>query len=295
MQYKLIKKVQDEIFDPSQLDKYVLLMSIGTRDVQICVVLMKDKKCLLVEDYAMENVRTVNDRIRLLQQLFSNHLFVRGGFWKEIRCSIKGHKFALIPRTLYSKESASHFFSLNSNLNSSTERLYAYLHKSLGTVNVFAADYKLIDWLRKLYPSKQITLVSQGSVLIESGLQLYGQKKGKAMLFLIDKKVLHILVMEQSKLLYYNQFAVQDVNELVKYVLLVFKELGLAKQQAPLLFYGNVPGNSTYVVELRNRIQQLKLGKRPTFLRYPYPFDDIASHHYLDLFNIYLCQGFYPI
>ena len=270
-------------------------MSIGTRDIQICVIQIADRKCLLIEDYVMENVRTVNDRIRLLQQLFSNHLFIRGGFWKDIRFSIKGHKFALIPRTLYSKESASHFFSLNSNLNSSTERLYAYTHKSLGTVNVFATDYKLVDWLKKLYPSKQISLAHQSSVLIESGLRLYGQQKGKAMLFLIDKRVLHILVMEQGRLLYYNQFAVQEVNELVKYVLLVFKELRLTNQQAPVLFYGNVPGNSTYVSQLRRHIQQLRLGNRPAFLRYPYPFDDLSAHHYFDLFNIYLCQGFHVV
>ena len=85
------------------------------------------------------------------------------------------------------------------------------------------------------------------------------------------------------------------MNELIKYVLLVFKELGLAKQRAPVLFYGNVPGNSTYVVQLRRHIQQVSLGRRPVFLNYPYPFGDLAAHHYFDLFNVSLCQGFHAI
>ena len=295
LRHKLIKKVQDEIFDPSQLDKYCLLVSVGIRDLQICVIALDNKKCLLIESYELEGVRTVSDRLKLLQQLFSSHLFLRGGFWRDVKFSIKGHKFALVPRALYAKESAAHFFSLNSAKNSTYEHLYAHLHKHYEMVNVFAADYKLIEWVKKLYPSKPVTITHQSSVLIESGRLIYSKQTGKAMLFLIDKQVLHILVTERNRIYYYNQFAVQELNELVKYVLLVFKELGLNAQSAPVTLYGNIPGNSTYIAELRQYIRQIKLGKRPPFVQYPYLFDDLPTHHYLDLFSIYLCQGFHPI
>ena len=295
MQHKLIKKIQDEIFDPSQLDKYCLLVNIGIRDLQICVVAIESKKCLLIESYELDGIRTVSDRLRILQQLFSNHLFLRGGFWKDIKFSIKGHKFALVPHALYAKESAAHFFSLNSASNSTYERLYAHLHKQYEMVNVFAADHKLITWIKKLYPSKPVTITHQSSVLIESGRLIHKNHTGKAMLFLIDKKVLHILVTERNRIYYYNQFAIQESNELIKYVLLVFKELELNTHTSPVTLYGNIPGNSAYITQLRQYIHHVKIGKRPGLLQYPYPFDDLPVHHYLDLFSIYLCQGFHPL
>ena len=295
LRHKLIKKIQDEIFDPSQLDKYCLLVTIGIRDCHICVLSVEGKKCLLIESYDLEGIRTVKDRLKLLHQLFSSHLFIRGGFWKEIKFSIKGHKFALIPRRLYSKESAPHFFSLNSTLNPTYERLYAHLHKHYEMVNVFAADHKLINWIQKLYPSKSVSIAHQSSALIEGGRLLHKDQTGKAMLFLMDKKVLHILVTEKNRLYYYNQFAVQESSEFIKYVVLVFKELGMNPKASPVTLYGNIPGNSTYVTELRKYIHDLKLGKRPRFIQYPYPFDDIPSHHYFDLLNICLCQGFNPL
>ncbi len=294
MQYKLLKKVQDEIFDPSQLDEYCLLVSIGTRGTQIAVVSLAKKRCLLLEDYALEGVRTQNDRQKLLQQLFSKHLFIRGGFWKGIKFSLKSHKFSLIPRTLYAKGSAMHFFSLNADINK-RERLYAHPHKGLDTVNVFAADYKLVEWIYKLYPSRKISVTHQGSTIIEGALRLYRKESGKSMLFLVDKTVLHIVVLEKNRLYYYNQFAVQEVDELIRYVLLVFKELNMSVKTVPVTFYGNVPGNSIYVLKLRQHLKRLVLGKRPDFMQYPYPFDDIANHHYYDLLNTYLCQGYYPV
>ena len=294
MQHKLIKKVQDEIFDPSQLDQYCLLISIGTGDVQLAVIDVSKRRCLLVEEYALSGISTQSERLKLLQMLFSQHLFIRGGFWKSVKFSLKGHKFSLVPRALYSKDSAPYYFTLNASLNKG-ECLFAYPHKSSDTVNVFAADHTLVTWLTTLYPSKKITITHQGSAIIEGSMRLYGQQKGKSMVFLIDKKLLHAVVLEQGRLFYYNQFSIQDVNALVKYVLLVFKELNMVQQRSPVTLYGSVVGNAPYVMQLRQQLQLLTLGKRPNFVQYPFPFDDVPNHHYFDLVNTYLCQGFYPV
>ena len=292
--YRLLKKVQDELFDPSQLDRYTLLLSIGNRDIQLGVVQFGSSKCLLVEDYALENIRTITDRIGALQRLFSEHHFVKGGFWKQIKCSMKSHKFSLLPRMFYARETATDFLSLTAKLNPENEILYTCPHKTMSLVNVFAVDKQLSSWLVGMYSKKKIAFFHQGSVLIEGCLHMLASGHEKAVFFFLDKKVLHVSIVEKQRLFYYNQFSVHEVKDMLLSVRMVFSELAVGDSNLPAILYGNQPGNSSYHQQLRKLLPQLQLGSRPAFLQYPFPFDDVQENYYFDLFSIQGCSPARP-
>ncbi|MEJ0033030.1 MAG: DUF3822 family protein [Bacteroidota bacterium] len=53
--YKLIRKIKDEKFDEENLHQYSLLIQLGARDFQACVV-DGSNRAVLLEDYVFNDV-----------------------------------------------------------------------------------------------------------------------------------------------------------------------------------------------------------------------------------------------
>lgn len=287
--YKLVKKIKDERFDVERLHQYSLSMQIGIRDFQLCIIDTETNICLLMEDYLLEGVKTINIRLTVLAKLFENHHLLMAGFWRSIKLSIKSHKFSLVPSSLFVKESMHDYLAVNSKINDNVEGVYFYKHISTNAINIFAADKRLINWINSLY-SKQIRVIHQGSALIEGILRYDGHTHEKTMFCIIDRGILHVFVSENQKLHYYNQFAVKSSNDYLKYIMLVFREFELKQRSQKVVLWGNINQQSPHVQLLHKYISNISFGNKPSYLKFSYVFDDIPDYSYFDLFSIFLCE-----
>ena len=288
--YKLVKKIKSEQFDVEKLQNYCLSMQIGIRDFQFCITDIESNTCLLMEDYLLEGVKTINTRLDVLAKLFENHHLLMAGFWNTIKVSVKSHKFSLVPSSLFLKESTHDYLAVNSKINSSVEDIYFYKHISTNAVNVFAGDKRLINWINSLYPAKEIQVIHQGSALIEGILRYDDHTHEKTMFCIVDRGILHVFVSEDQKLHYYNQFAVRASNDYLKYIMLVFKEFGLSQRNQKVILWGNINQQSPHFELLNKYIGNLSFGSKPSYLKFNYVFDDIPDHQQFDLFSIFLCE-----
>lgn len=288
--YKLVKKLKDDRFDVEKLHQYGLSMQVGIRDFQLCVTDTETNSCLLVEDYILEDVRTINTRLQVIAKLFENHHLLMAGFWSTIKLSVKSHKFSLVPSSHFLKESVRDYLSLNCEVNDNIEDIYYYKHISSNAVNVFAADKKLINWANKLYPNKNLQIVHQGSALIEGILRYDDHTREKTMFCIIDRGILHIFVSKDQKLHYYNQFAVKESKDYLKYIMLVFREFGLDQKSQKVILWGNINQRSQHFSLLQKYIRNISFGSKPSYLKFGYLFDEIPDHQHFDLFSIFLCD-----
>ncbi|PIB35552.1 hypothetical protein BFP72_09190 [Reichenbachiella sp. 5M10] len=288
--YKLIHRVKDSRFDVDKLHDYCLLLQIGIRDIQICVTDSKDDSCLLVEDYMLLDIKTVNARLQALMSLFENHHLLKAGFWDSIKLSLKSHKFSLVPSAHFIPDSIGEYLKLNCVVNPNVEGEYFYQHKATNVVNAFASDKRLVNWVQSLYPNKKVTVLHQGSALIEAVLRQRPQSEGKQVYCILDRNVLHVFVAQNGQLHYYNQFSIKSSQELLKYVMLVFKEFGLDQRTQSVVFWGSLSEKGESLVLLRKYIRNVTLGNKPSFLKFNYMFDEIPDHHHIDLFSMHLCD-----
>ncbi|MEQ8811830.1 MAG: DUF3822 family protein [Imperialibacter sp.] len=288
--YKLLKKVKDAKFDVDDLHHYGLCLQVGIRDFQFCVIDNRDNRCLLYEDFAFENVKTVNARLQVVQDLFENHHLLMAGFWSTIKLSVKSHKFALVPQPVFSKEGLVDYLSFNTPFNPRYEEVYFYKHNCTPAVYVFSADKKLIDWVRELYNQKEVIVVHQGSAFIEGILKYNDHSGEKSMFCLVDKGILHVVITSDKKLHYYNQFAVRKSADYLKYIMLVFKEMKLSQKKSKVLFWGGLTPQSPHIQELKKYIRDISFGSRPSYLSFSFVFDEIPDHKGFDVFNIFLCD-----
>lgn len=287
---KTIVSLKDDKFDIDHLHDYCLSIQLGIRDVQLCVVDTKNNRTLVLEDYLLLNIKTINSRLAAVKKLVDNHSFVKAGFWKEVKISLKTHKFTLVPSPHFVEEAMVDYLAINSTINAKIEDVYYYKHVNSSTCNIFAADSRMVSWFKSLYPKRPVNVVHQGSALIQGILKYKDHTHEKMMFCMIDKGILHIAVTWQLRLLYYNQFAVKDPKDYLRYIMIVFKEFGLSQKTTKLSVWGNETPQSPIMILLKKYIRNISFGHRPSHQKYGYVFDEVQDQQYFDVFSIFLCD-----
>jgi len=288
--HKLVRKIKDDKFNVDNLHVYNLLLQIGPRDFQLAVTDRETKKCLLLEEYRLAGIKDYDGLVKVLSKVFDEHHLLLAGFWKSVRVSIKNKKFTLVSSPLFSKENLHDYLSLNCTVNLNSDDLYYYEHTKTDAVNIFSANKKLIDWLRNIYPNIDIQILHQGSALIEGVLGNNGHSEDKALYLYIDRSIIHVIVTQELKLKYYNQFTVKNPDEAIKYILLVFKALGLDQKSAKVLVWGTINPKSSFYQLLYKYIKNVSFGNKPQSLEFSYVFDEVQDHQYFDLYSMNLCE-----
>ena len=288
--YAIAKKAISERFDPEKRSIYTLAIQIGITDMQLCVVNRQTGRCLSIEDFRFENVRTINNRLEVVKQIFERHPHLAQQDWGTVKLSVKTHKYTLVPASVFLSEHTSDYLSLNAEVNNKIEETHYYRHISCNAIHLFAADKKLVETVRAYFPKKHIELVSQACALIEGTLQYDDHSVEKSMFCLVDKGILHILVSQNQKLIFYNQFAARKPEDYLKYIMLVMQETQLNPKTSNVVMWGGLNADSVVINTLKKYIRNISLGTKPKFLRFEGELDRLPDHQYFDAYSIFLCE-----
>lgn len=289
LSYKLIKKIKDERFDEDKIHEYTLLINIGTRDFQVGVVDLNNNWFLLLEDYVFPNVSSQQQLIATLDQLFESHPFLKAGFWKQIKVSLKNQSFVQVPQALYTEDSISDYLKFNSQINKDQEHFIPVFLKSTQAVTVFAIHKDLKGWIEKTYPGNSPIFIHQSAALIEGIMDSAKKRTDNPLYIYVDRFKLHVLSTHHGKLIYYNQFAIKQFADYVKYIMLVMKSLNMDQKTSQVVLWGYIGKNSPHYLEFYKYINNVLFGNRPDHFQFSYFFDEVQDHHFFDLFSIHLC------
>jgi hypothetical protein len=290
LNYKLIKKIKDERFDEDLIHQYQLLINIGFRDLQIGVIDGQENRMLLLEDYVFPSLASADDLLHILDQLFDAHAFLRAAFWKGIKISIKNNKYVQVPEALFLEEAKSEYLRFNAYIEDD-EEVESILNPKTKAVTVFAISSALKNWLLGLYPGSKIVFMHQSAVLIETLTNYSTYKKDNSLYIYVDRFKLHIMSCRNGNLLYYNQFAIKQFSDYIKYIMLVLKSLNLSQQNSQVVLWGYIGKNSPHYNEFYKYINNVVFGHRPKFLTFGYMFDEVQDHHFFDLYGMQLLDS----
>ena len=288
--FKLIKKIKDEKFNIDHLEHYVLLLQIGTRDLQVCVVDSRDSQCLVLEDYVFAKVNSPEQWKEFIYQSFESHPFLMAGFWKHVKISFKNQKFSHIPNPLFVQDRLYDYLKINCKVSPEKENFYYFKAIKSDAITVFAVYSVVADWLKDLYPNCDVGFVHQSAGLIEGVLDYSSSHKQNSVYLYIDRFKVHILTVKNNNLEYYNQFVVKEFQDYIKYLMMVMKGLNYKQENTHVVLWGYVGKKSPHFNEFHKYIKDISFGDRPSFLKFGYLFDEVQDHQYMDLYSIYLCE-----
>ena len=114
------------------------------------------------------------------------------------------------------------------------------------------------------------------------------ENPGTPLYVYVDRFKMHILSVKNNKLIYYNQFAIKQFSDYVKYIMLVMKGLNMDQTTSQVVLWGYIGKNSPHYQEFYKYIRNVVFGGRPPHLKFGYIFDEVQEHHFFDLFAMNL-------
>ncbi|MTI32718.1 DUF3822 family protein [Xanthovirga aplysinae] len=279
--------IKDERFTIDKLHQYSLSIQVSPEYFLCCVTDKSENRCLFLEDYRFDRFQDEKELFVHLLEIFEQHSFLTAGFWNSVRLSVDTPKFALIPSTLFDSSALNDYLKWSCPIDPEQDKLLFYHGLSNDVVGVYAINSLLYDWVKSLYPNLKVQFFHQSIILIEACLKHAVENSKKNFLSIFKEGgILHLVVVGEGRLQFYNQFIVPTKEKALKYILLTMQELDLATNVAEVMLWGNVKEQSPLFILLNNYFDNLSFGERTPSLKLGLVFDELEDQEYHSLFNL---------
>jgi len=282
--FRLLRKIKDPKFEIDRLEFYSLSLFIGIYDFQILITDEEVNQCVLLEDYVLDPKLKDSEKFSVTKFIFDDHHLLLANFWKSITLIIKNKVYSFIPRFHFADDQLFNYLNINTSYNLDEEEVMLTYHNQLDLVNVFSVSKSVVNLASDVYPGKKVKFIHQSSSLINGAIKLNSFEHQDILLY-IDRFGLHIVVVDNKKLIFYNQYTIKKFGDYIKYIKIVTNELQIDLIQDQLILYGYLGANTPHFNELKKSMPNLVLGSRPENLNFGYVFDEILDHQYFDLFS----------
>ncbi|NMM50549.1 DUF3822 family protein [Marinigracilibium pacificum] len=288
MTYKSVQKIKDSRFNIEHLEDYTLSLLIGRSDFRMFVTNTRDNSCLIIEEFEYPEVSSPMDLLQILDKIFEEHHLLKAGFWKVVKVAVKECPFTHVPSELFDKDNAADHLSMNGIIDQDDEVLY-YKHLQSDIVTVFSVNEDLVQWLKGVYTTIPVHFVHPSAAFIET-IHKYDDKTNEPTVFLNkSKEGVSIAVLENNKMVFYNEFKTNTAEAVLKYSMFVFNLLGLDQHKTRVVIWGDTDSQHEDFKLLYQYIRNISFGRRPQFLKCGFVFDVAEDHHYFDLMAIQAC------
>ncbi len=232
-----------------------------------------------------QNILMIEDFIDKVKELLDNENLLKLGFQKA-RILHLTQKSTLIPTEYFSPDKLKSYFEFNHTLNELDEIHYNYIEK-IGAYNIFTVPSYFSGLIFKYY--KQIHFFHQGTSLIEFALNFFRSKE-RMILINLNPNFFDLLVCEENKLKLYNSFMYQNENDVIYFLLYIFKQFQLKPDEQSVYLCGEHMMDQNIVTELKNYIKEVRyLDTNNYFAKTPH-LQKLNTSRYLNLFNLIRCE-----
>lgn len=222
-----------------------------------------------------------------LKQLLIEDTILREKF-RSVKVAVFSPRFSLVPNSLFAENEKELYLQHTVTL----QRNDCILHDSiqeLKAVNIYAFEQPYIDGLVEHFPDARFYHISTG--LINNFIANFDSSASKNIFLNIYDHYVMITVVEHSQLLFHNIFSFKASPDCLYYILLVYKQLGLAPQKHPLHIVGDLVKESEIHKLLYKYIKTIHFVNRPNFYGFGEKLkESFPQNFFFDLYSLKLCE-----
>lgn len=285
--------VGDSAFDTEMIALCTLCIEVDERRIRFCIIKEENMECIWLEDYNFEKALSQEDLFEKLKRIFTGHLLWSSHHWKNVRITINSHPFCLIPRAVFDKESVNSYleFALGHPVPANHRVLYHEL-LVVNAYNVFSIPNLWYDWMLNHFQNSSITFYHLTSPLIIGSLVSHAEyEEVRIASVFFEKDYFTLIITEGTQLILCNRFQFSQPQEIVYIILFTLNQVNIHQEEVSVLVYGEISMASNLFEELSRFFPNLKLGSRPSTLKYNTQCSEIPGHRYFGLFNTYLVSS----
>ncbi|MGD1945239.1 MAG: DUF3822 family protein [Croceivirga sp.] len=155
--------------------------------------------------------------------------------FEDVEIIYKNQLYCLVPKPLFTKEELPNYLKFNTKILANDEIVYDQLtHQEI--VCVYIPYTNINNYLFDCFG--EFEFKHHSTTLLQV---IFHQKSNKTSCYVyVEPKTLEIVVMNQRKLLLYNQFHYKSKEDFLYYVLFTYEQLGLDVEQVKLKLFGMI-------------------------------------------------------
>ena len=277
----------DEALQKADSNNYKLSIQLSLDGFSFCIFNEAQNKFLSIESISLQNVRNLNNFCTLFESFFQKHQWLNLSY-KRVNILFESSKTTLIPSSLYDEKEKENYTKLNFTFSADQEIRTDKL-VNVDAYKLYVVPKQLIDLLNRLFPGHH--LYSHAGVLIESLLILNKNLPAHKKCYVNARNsYLDIVIIEGRKLLYYNAFKYKTKEDFIYYLIFVLDQLKLNPEEIELVLSGLIDKNSKLFEMVYKYVRNITFPPLDASYNYSYIFNDIPSHQYSNLLNLFLCE-----
>ncbi|WP_047244825.1 DUF3822 family protein [Maribacter thermophilus] len=232
----MTRKTTNKGLDIADKNFKKLSIQVSLNGLSFCVADTVSNKVTKADSKLFHEEHNPMTLLKALEKLFHEHTLDQGTF-DEVVVIHSNTLFGLVPKPLFNKDELANYLKFNTKVLASDVLAYDEL-ENLDIVNVYVPYMNINNYIYDIFG--EFTYMHNGTVLIQSLLNNYGNHKEAVCYVHVGKKQMDVTVIKQKKLLLYNSFLYETKEDFVYYLLFVLEQLELDTDAVSVKLFGTI-------------------------------------------------------
>ena len=213
-----------------------LSIQVSLNGLSFCVADTVSQEIAYSDNIVFEKELTIIEVQDQLDKLFTKHELKQKQF-DDVTVVHRNTFFGLVPKALFDPSSLSEYLKFNTRVFATDSLAYDEVENQ-DMVNVYVPYANINNYVYDIFG--EFTFLHNGTVIIQSLLNGYGNHKEPFCYAHVNKKQLDICVIAQKNLLLYNSFLYETKEDFAYYLLFVLEQLELDNNQVVVKLFGAI-------------------------------------------------------
>ena len=276
----------DKSFDYVNVDKYHLSLQVFLKGFSFSVLDRDRNKYVAIAHYQFNRVTSFRTLTKQIETIITNESLLQCSF-SHVKLLFATTSYTFVPAAFYSDNEKEMWFSFNQDLQRGNELMSNYIFGNSSYV-LFSIPTVLANLFRTQYPT--VRFYHQSVPLIEElTLKSKLESGERRVLINVQPAFFDFVIIDNGEITLYNTFSYHSVDDFKYFFLNTIDSMRLSPTSTHVSVCGIVPADSAIMESLKEYIRNIDYFSRPAHFDYAYGFNDIPSHYFTNMINLYQC------
>ncbi len=205
----------------------------------------------------------------------------------NVKAILEPHDYVLVPKLLFDANEINTYLNFHGFIKVENSQFFDCID-NIGAVGVYRISSFLSEALHSQFSKLEVLACPTPFIQLVS--REYKSTKGDNLFVNLDDSRIHILALNQSKLLYYNSFEIATKEDVSYYTLSVCEQLLFSPEKALVVVWGNGSNFEEQYGTLRNYFRNVQQGVRPLAMKFTDALNSLPVFAEYNLFAAAVCE-----
>lgn len=262
-----------------------LSIQVHLNGFSFCIIDITGNTIYGIKYFSFENLLTTDDLVNALEKLFHSEQLLNIPY-NKVFVSYLTQKSTLIPSSFFDEHNLKAYFEFNHTLNELDEIHYNYLN-TINAFNVFTIpNYVANTFIKKF---SNVEFIHQATPFIIHITRQKKESEDSEVFLNLNHRFFDIVVIKNGQFSLYNTFNYQNSNDLIYFILYVYKQLELNTGTDPVILSGEQCRSYSFVNEIKRYIRKVRFNLVPPGIKLSHKLKKLDSHLFLNNINMHHC------